>query len=49
MLDYLMFQDGIDVKEFKDEIYEKIIYNSKISKSKDNKTIIAIQGDNDEN
>ncbi len=49
MLDYLMFENNIDVKEFKNGLYEKIIYKSKISKTKNNEIIIKLQGNNEEN
>lgn len=36
MVDYLMFKEDIDVKEIKERIADKIIYNSNISENDSN-------------
>lgn len=35
VMDYLMFEEWIDVKEFKDELAGKVMYDSEIGKSND--------------
>lgn len=42
MMDYEMFKQGIDVKEFNENILLKILYNSEVA-MKDNKIIITIE------
>lgn len=34
MMDYLMFKDGIDVKEFGDKLLKKVLYNSSVKSDK---------------
>lgn len=49
MMDYLMFKQGIDVKEFSAELTKKVLYNSNII-SKDEKTVlISISGKGEDN
>lgn len=48
MLDYLMFQQQIDVKEFSEKIVTKVMYNSSVTSSETN-VIITLKGvSNDE-
>ena len=42
-MDYLMFKQGIDVKEFSDSLVKKVLYDSEIS-SKNNNVVISISG-----
>ena len=44
MMDYKMYQDRIDVNEFKTDLIEKIFYASNIS-AKNDKAIITLEGD----
>ncbi|MGN1341850.1 MAG: class I SAM-dependent DNA methyltransferase [Bacilli bacterium] len=44
MMDYLMFKEGIDVKEFSDSLIEKVMYSSVISE-KGEDYIITLKGD----
>ena len=43
MMDYLMFQQQIDVKEFSEKLVTKVMYNSAVSSSEDN-VIITLKG-----
>ena len=43
MMDYLMFKQGIDVKEFSDSLVKKVMYDSEIS-SKENDITIFLNG-----
>lgn len=43
MMDYLMFKQGIDVKEFSDSLVKKVMYDSKIS-SKESDITIVLKG-----
>lgn len=43
MMDYLMFKQGIDVKEFSDALVKKVMYSSEIT-SKENDVFIALRG-----
>ena len=43
VMDYLMFEEWIDVKEFKEELINKVMYNSEVEK-KDDKVFISING-----
>lgn len=43
MMDYLMFKQGIDVKEFSDSLVKKVMYDSEIS-SKENDITIVLKG-----
>ncbi len=44
MLDYIMFQQGVDSKDFSNKIKEKVLYESSIS-SKANDVLISINGE----
>ena len=44
ILDYLMYQKGIDSKSFSNEIIEKVLYNSEVS-SKNNGVVISINSE----
>ena len=46
-MDYLMFQQGIDAKEFGDKMLTAAMYSSKISRSDDSVSISIKTGDND--
>jgi len=43
MMDYLMFQQQIDVKEFSEKLVTKVMYNSAVSSSENN-VIITLKG-----
>ncbi len=47
MMDYLMFKEGIDVKEFNESLMKKVLYNSDIT-IKENDVVITLKGDNNE-
>ena len=40
MMDYLMFKQGIDVKEFSDSLVKKVMYDSEISSKENDITIV---------
>ena len=44
MMDYLMYEEGIDVKEFSDNMIEKVLYASCVAKKKKN-YVITLRGD----
>ena len=44
MMDYLMFKQGIDVKEFSDSLVKKVMYESDIT-SKNNNVVISISSE----
>ena len=44
MMDYLMFKQGIDVKEFSEALVKKVMYESDIT-SKNNNIVISINGE----
>ncbi len=46
-MDYLMFQQGIDAKEFGDKLLTAAMYSSKISRSDESVSISIKAGDND--
>ena len=46
MMDYLMFKQGIDVKEFSEALVKKVMYESDIT-SKNNSIIISINSEDD--
>lgn len=48
MMDYLMFQDNINVKEFSDQLINKTLYNSKIT-IENNNVLIKIEDIKNEN
>ncbi len=45
MMDYLMYEDGIDVKEFSDSLIEKVMYSSSVAEDGE-EYIITLKGDN---
>ncbi len=45
VMDYLMFEEWIDVKEFKEDLINKIMYNSEVE-NKNDKVFISINGSN---
>ena len=47
MMDYLMFQQQIDVKEFSEKLVTKVMYNSSVSSSENN-VIITLKGASDD-
>lgn len=49
MMDYLMFENKIDVKEFSDKLINKTLYNSEISKENNNVLIKIKDIKNDKN
>jgi hypothetical protein len=40
MMDYLMFKQGIDVKEFSEALVKKVMYDSEISSKENDITIV---------
>ena len=44
MMDYLMFKQGIDVKEFSESLVKKVMYESDIT-SKNNNVVISISSE----
>ena len=48
IMDYLMFKQGIDVKEFNDKLLRNILYNSTITNDDCNTTIVLKGGKNHE-
>ena len=47
MMDYLMFKEGIDIKEFNDALIKKVLYNSEVNQENDN-VVIKLKGENNE-
>ena len=47
MMDYMMFQKGIDVKDFEEKLLDKVMYGSQITNVADG-VIILIEGKNNE-
>lgn len=45
MMNYIMYQEGIDVKEFSDKLIEKVMYSSFVAKDGED-YIITLKGDN---
>lgn len=45
ILDYILFEDGIDVKEFNERLLNKVLYQSEIE---NDKLVLNLLGDNDE-
>lgn len=45
MMDYIMYQEGIDVKEFSNKLIEKVMYSSCVAEDDEN-YIITLKGDN---
>ncbi len=48
MMDYLMYQEGIDVKEFSDNLTSKVMYSSCVAKNGENYVITLRSGSKDE-
>ena len=48
MMDYLMFQQNIDVKNFNEKLLQKVLYSGNIS-SDDNNVVISLKKDGDKN
>ncbi len=47
IMDYLMFKEGIDVKEFNEALMKKVLYNSEIKQENDN-IVITLKGESNE-
>ena len=47
IMDYLMFKEGIDVKEFNDSLMKKVLYNSQVKQEKGD-VVITLKGENNE-
>ena len=47
MMDYEMFKRGIDVKEFGDKLFNKIVYSSHVSENDDNSISVTLKGGTD--
>lgn len=45
MMDYIMYQEGIDVKEFSDKLIEKVMYSSCVAEDGED-YVITLKGDN---
>lgn len=45
MMDYIMYQEGIDVKEFSDKLIEKVMYSSSVAEDGED-YVITLKGDN---
>ena len=48
MMDYLMFKQGINVKEFSDKLINKVLYNSAVN-SNDKGVIISLESVGNDN
>lgn len=47
MMDYIMYQEGIDVKEFSDKLIEKVMYSSSVAEDGED-YVITLKGDNND-
>lgn len=47
MMDYIMYQEGIDVKNFSDKLIEKVMYSSCVAEDGED-YVITLKGDNNE-
>ena len=47
MMNYLMYEEGIDVKEFSDNLIEKVMYASCVTKNGED-YVITLRGDNND-
>lgn len=47
MMDYLMFKEGIDIKDFNDSLMKKVLYNSEVKQDKGD-VVITLKGENNE-
>lgn len=43
MMDYLMFKEGMDVKEFSEKLISKVMYNSVVSREDDGSIVIKME------
>ena len=43
MMDYLMFKEGVDVKEFSEKLISKVMYNSVVSREDDGSIVIKME------
>lgn len=49
MMDYLMFKEGIDVKEFSDKLITKVLYNSSVDSNDEGIISISLEGVGNDN
>ena len=49
MVDYLMFKEGIDVKEFSDKLITKVLYNSSVDSNDEGIISISLEGVGNDN
>ena len=47
MMDYIMYQEGIDVKEFSDKLIERVMYSSCVAEDGED-YVITLKGDNND-
>lgn len=47
VMDYLMFKEGIDVKEFNETLLSRVLYNGEIKQEKGD-VVITLKGENNE-
>lgn len=47
MMNYIMYQEGIDVKEFSDKLIEKVMYSSRVAEDGED-YVITLKGDNND-
>ena len=47
IMDYIMYQEGIDVKEFSDKLIKKVMYSSSVTEDSKN-YIITLNGEKNE-
>ena len=47
MMDYIMYQEGIDVKEFSDKLIKKVMYSSCVAEDGED-YVITLKGDNND-
>ena len=45
MMDYIMYKEGIDVKDFTENLTSRVMYSSNVSEEKE-KYVITLRGDN---
>lgn len=49
MMDYLMFKEGIDVKEFSDKLITKVLYNSSVDSNGEGIISISLESEGNDN
>lgn len=49
MMDYLMFKEGIDVKEFSDKLITKVLYNSSVDSNDEGIISISLESEGNDN